>query len=129
MIRTGGKQYRVRPGDVVEVEHLSVKGEEVTFIPVLVVTEDGATIYGKEQLSRYPVTARLLGDAKGDKVTVLKYRPKTGYAAKTGHRQLYSLIEIISIGATLADKAPSDPAPSDKTGADDTEKAEAVEAE
>ncbi|MGH2708810.1 MAG: large ribosomal subunit protein bL21, partial [Actinomycetota bacterium] len=63
VIRTGGKQYRVRPGDVVEVEHLSVKGEEVTFIPVLVVTEDGATIYGKEQLSRYPVTARLLGDA------------------------------------------------------------------
>ncbi len=122
VIRTGGKQYRVRPGDVVEVEHLSVKGEEATFTPVLVVTEYGRTIYGKEQLSQYLVTARLLGDAKGDKVTVLKYRPKTGYAAKTGHRQLYSLIEILSIGAARAQEAPPDEA-------EKAEKAEKAEAD
>jgi large subunit ribosomal protein L21 len=123
VIRTGGKQYRVRPGDVVEVEHLSAKGEEVTFTPVLVVTEDGQTVYGKEQLGQYAVTARLVGDAKGDKVTVLKYRPKTGYASKRGHRQLYSLIEVLSIGAV----APARAAPA-KGGARKPQKAGKAEA-
>src|SRR5207253_2398066 len=54
--------------------------------------------------------AKLLGDAKGDKVTVFKYRNKSGYAAKTGHRQLYSLIEITSIGGNgAAEPAPPEP--------------------
>ncbi len=97
VIRTGGKQYRVRTGDVLEIEHLSTKGEGVTFTPILVSTDDGQTIHGSAA-GEYPVAAKLLGDAKGDKVTVFKYRNKTGYASRTGHRQLYSLIEITSIG-------------------------------
>ena|SRR5437660_3647063 len=97
VIRTGGKQYRVKAGDVLEIEHLSTKDDAVTFTPILVSTDDGRTIHGREA-GAYPVAAKLLGDAKGDKVTVFKYRNKSGYAAKTGHRQLYSLIKITSIG-------------------------------
>ena len=98
VIRTGGKQYRVNEGDTLEVEHLAVKGKKVTFTPVLVVTDDGKTIYGRKELRPYSVVAKILGDAKGSKVDVFKYRPKSGYSVKHGHRQLYSLIEITSIG-------------------------------
>ena len=97
VIRTGGKQYRVKAGDVLEVEHLAAKGEEVTFRPILVSTDDGKTVHGSAA-GVYPVVAKLLGDAKGEKIHVFKYRSKTGYATKNGHRQLHSLIEITSIG-------------------------------
>lgn len=105
VIKTGGKQYRVSEGDVIEVEHLSVKRDRATFTPILVVTDDGKTVYGAKNLKAFTVTAKVVGDAKGDKIHVLKYRPKTGHAAKTGHRQLYSLIEIVSIGEKGAKKA------------------------
>ena len=110
VIRTGGKQYRVTPGDVLEIEHLSVKGADVRFTPLLVSTDDGRTLHGRDA-GEFPVSAKLLGDAKGDKITVFKYRNKTGYAAKTGHRQLYSLIEITSIGDGGPGAVPEAPAP------------------
>lgn len=108
VIKTGGKQYRVSLGDVLEVEHLVAKGNEITFTPVVVVTEKGETIYGANNLKPYPVKAKLIGDAKGDKVTVLKYRPKSGYKTKAGHRQLYSVIEITSIGEETVKPAPAE---------------------
>jgi large subunit ribosomal protein L21 len=111
VIRTGGKQYRVQPGDVIEVEHLGTKEDSVTFRPLLVATDDGQTLHGSAT-GDYPVSAKLLGDAKGDKVMVFKYRNKTGYAAKNGHRQLYSMIEITSIGSVGA-AAPSPEAPAE----------------
>lgn len=100
VIKTGGKQYKVNKGDVLEVEHLRLKGEETTtdLIPILVITDDGKAIHGAKELASYKVGVKMLGDSKGDKITVFKYRPKSGYASKTGHRQLYSLIEITSIG-------------------------------
>lgn len=97
VIRTGGKQYRVKPGQILEVEHLSAKGDEVTFPALLVSTDDGRTIHGAAA-NAYAVSARILGDAKGDKVVVFKYRNKSGYASRTGHRQLYSRVEITAIG-------------------------------
>jgi large subunit ribosomal protein L21 len=98
VIRTGGKQYKVNEGDTLEVEHLAIKGNKVTFTPILVVTEDGKSIYGRKELKPYSVVAKVVGDTKGDKVDVFKYRSKTGHAVKRGHRQLYSMIEITSIG-------------------------------
>lgn len=98
VIRTGGKQYKVAEGDKLEVEHLPVKGKQVTFTPILVVTDDGKSIYGRKDLKPYSVVAKILGDTKGDKVDVFKYRNKSGYAKRTGHRQLLSSIEITSIG-------------------------------
>lgn len=109
VIRTGGKQYKVAEGDVLQVEHLSVKGNKTTLVPILVVNDDGQTIIGAKDLKNYKVTVKLLGDAKGDKVDVFKYRPKSGYATRAGHRQLYSLIEITSIGQASEKKAKTEP--------------------
>lgn len=106
VIRTGGKQYKVAEGDKLEVEHLPAKGKQVTFTPILVVTDDGKSVYGRKDLKPYSVVAKILGDTKGDKVDVFKYRSKSGYAKKTGHRQLLSSIEITSIG-TRESKPPS----------------------
>ena len=102
VIKTGGKQYKVSAGDVLEVEHLKLKGDATSFTPILVVDDKGNTIYGAKELKEFPVSAKVIGDAKGDKITVLKYRPKSGYATRTGHRQLYSLIEIVGIGGKAA---------------------------
>ena len=105
VIRTGGKQYRVKTGDVLEIEHLSVKDPDVSFKPILVSTDDGRTLHGRE-VGDFTVGAKMLGDAKGDKVVVFKYKNKTGYTNRTGHRQLYSLIEINSIASSSAQPEP-----------------------
>ena len=97
VIKVGGKQERVQPGDVIEVEHLKVDpGSQVEFEPVVVVDDDGKSHYGKD-LSQAKVVATLLGDKKGDKIRVFKYRNKTGYRRSAGHRQRYTTIRIESI--------------------------------
>jgi large subunit ribosomal protein L21 len=86
----------VKPGDVIEVERIVHEGETISFQPLLVVDDDGATHVGSGA-ARATVTATPLGEKKGDKIKVLRYRPKTGYAKRTGHRQLLTLLEITSI--------------------------------
>jgi large subunit ribosomal protein L21 len=93
VIKTGGKQHKVKPGDVLEVELIRSDDDTVTFTPLLVVDDDGGTHFGKEA-SKAKVTAKLVGEQKGDKVKVFKYRQKTGYSKRAGHRQMYTLIEI-----------------------------------
>jgi large subunit ribosomal protein L21 len=110
VIKTGGKQYKVTPGDVLEVEHLKIKGDDptLTLTPLLVVDDDGNTISGVKNLAGYKVGVKVVGDTKGDKITVFKYRNKSGYRQKTGHRQQYSLIEITSIGSEKAESKPAE---------------------
>ena len=108
VIRTGGKQQKVKPGDVIEIE-LTKQGEHgdsVTFVPLLVVDDDGRTHVGKD-LGKATVSAKLVGEQKGEKVHIFKYRAKTGYAKRQGHRQRYTLVEIedISVGASPAKRA------------------------
>ncbi|CAN5816326.1 50S ribosomal protein L21 [soil metagenome] len=107
VIKTGGKQYKVAAGDVIEVERLKIKGDDptLTLTPLFVVDDNGNAISGAGKLADYKVGVKVVGDTKGDKITVFKYRNKSGYASKTGHRQQYSMIEIISIGGTQAKKA------------------------
>jgi large subunit ribosomal protein L21 len=97
VIKTGGKQHKVKAGDVLEVELLGSEEEQVTFQPLLVVDDDGKSHVGKE-IAKATVTAKLLGEQKGDKVKVFRYKPKTGYAKRQGHRQTMTLIEIQEIG-------------------------------
>jgi large subunit ribosomal protein L21 len=105
VIRVGGKQERVAPGDVIEVEYMKVDpGSSVEFDPILVVDDDGKVHVGKG-LSRAKVVARLLGDKKGDKVRVFKYRPKSGYRRSQGHRQLMTLLEVEEVGLSAQNKA------------------------
>src|SRR5919106_3397603 len=107
VIKTGGKQQKVTVGDVIEVEKLVAEGETVEFHPLLVVDDEGATHVGAEAAEAV-VVAKPLGDKKGDKVKVFKYRPKSGYARKTGHRQLLTVLEVIEV------KLPSRRSPSKK---------------
>jgi large subunit ribosomal protein L21 len=105
VIKVGGKQERVAPGDVLEVEYMKVDpGSSVEFDPILVVDDDGKPHVGKE-LGRAKVVARLLGDRKGDKVRVFKYRPKSGYRRSQGHRQLMTLLEVQEVGLSAQRKA------------------------
>ena len=115
VIKTGGKQHKVKAGDVIEVERLVAEGETVTFQPLLVVEDDGTTHAGAEA-AKSLVTAAPLGEKKGDKVRIFKYRPKSGYARRQGHRQLLTLLEIRDVslggakGATKRSKAADEPA-------------------
>jgi large subunit ribosomal protein L21 len=105
VIKAGGKQQRVKAGDVIQVELMhGGAGETVTFTPILVVDDDGTTHVGKDA-TRTVVTGKLLGEKKGDKVKVFKYRPKSGYARRQGHRQMLTLVEIQEIGAPARRRA------------------------
>ena len=105
VIRTGGKQLKVSPGEVVEVELLEAgKDGAVTFAPWSSTTRRGATHVGKD-LAKATVSGKVAGEAKGDKVRIFKYRNKTGYARRAGHRQALALVEITSI--SLGAKAPA----------------------
>lgn len=96
VIKSGGKQQKVQAGDVIEVEKIVHEGQTITFQPLLVVDDDGATHVGAEA-AKASVTAKPLGEKKGDKVRIFKYRPKSGYAQRGGHRQLLTLLEIESV--------------------------------
>jgi large subunit ribosomal protein L21 len=87
----------VKAGDVIEVEYLHGVEDTVTFKPLLVVDDDGKTHVGKD-LGKAVVTARAAGEQKGEKVRIFKYKNKTGYARRQGHRQLMTLLEITDVG-------------------------------
>ena len=104
VIKAGGKQQKVTTGDVIEVELMHADGDTVELHPLLVVDDDGKTHVGKEA-QKAVVVAKLVGEQKGEKKKVFKYRPKTGYAKKQGHRQLMTLLEIQDI--KLRTRAPA----------------------
>jgi large subunit ribosomal protein L21 len=97
VVRAGGKQHKVSKGDVIEVERLDAHDGEVRLEPVLVVTDDGAPRSLPSELAGAIVTGKVLGEVKGPKVRIFKYRPKTGYRRRKGHRQRYTRIEIADI--------------------------------
>ncbi|MDR3642911.1 MAG: 50S ribosomal protein L21 [Candidatus Doudnabacteria bacterium] len=92
IIESGGKQYLVKNGDKIQVETLVTEaGKTVTFDKVLF--QDGTV--GKPYISGAAVTGKVLKQGRGAKVHVLKYRPKSKYRRKIGHRQAYTEVEII----------------------------------
>ena len=97
IIKTGGKQYVVSPGDKIKVEKLEIpEGEDVVFDSVLLLS-DKETQIGTPYVKDYIVKGRVLKQGKGEKIIVYKYKPKKRYHKKQGHRQLFSEIEILSI--------------------------------
>jgi large subunit ribosomal protein L21 len=117
VIKTGGKQQKVQVGDVIEVEKIVAEGDTVTFHPILVVDDEGKTHVGKEA-EKAVVTAKPMGEKKGEKVKIFKYRPKTGYAKRGGHRQLRTVLEVAEVKLGATRKASAKAAASTK---DDTE--------
>ncbi len=106
IIRAGGKQHKVTTGDVIEVERLKSSGETVEFTPLLVVDDRGEARAGKSDLARVRVTAKVLGDAKGPKTEVVKFRSKSGYRRRTGHRQKYTTLQISDVRMVSDEGAP-----------------------
>ena len=113
VIKAGGKQQKVKAGDVIEVELMHTDGDKVEIHPILVVDDEGKTHVGKEAQNAV-VVAKLVGEQKGDKVKVFKYRPKTGYAKRQGHRQLMALLEIEDIKLRTRAPAKKDEEPAAK---------------
>ena len=100
IIRTGGKQYRVSEGDVLNVEKLNVEeGQEVVFDEVLTVVNDGDVKVGAPTVAGAKVTAKVAKQGKADKIFVFKYRAKSNYRKRQGHRQPYTKVTIASIKA------------------------------
>ena len=98
IIATGGKQYKVSEGDIIKVEKLDAEaGATVTFDQVIAVS-DGALKVGAD-VENANVAATVMEQGRGKKVIVYKYRRKTGYHKKNGHRQAYTQVKIDKINA------------------------------
>jgi len=98
VIATGGKQYRVAPGDTLDVEKLA--GDDngsIELTPILFVGDDGAVTSSRDQLSGITVKATVVEQVKGPKLTVFKYKNKTGYRNRNGHRQPLTRIRVDDI--------------------------------
>ena len=99
IIATGGKQYKVSEGDVIRVEKLNAEaGSTYTFDQVLAVSGDEVKV-GEPVVAGATVEASVIDDSKAKKVVVYKYKRKTGYHKKQGHRQTYTKVKIEKINA------------------------------
>ena len=99
VIKTGGKQYKVSEGDIITIEKLGVEeNEKVTFDQVLAVN-DGSLKIGTPTVANATVEASVVENGRARKVVVYKYKRKTGYHKKNGHRQCYTKVKIDKINA------------------------------
>lgn len=100
IIKTGGKQYKVAPGDKIYIEKLDAKqGDGVVFDDVLLVENGGKFEVGKPKIEGAKVEAKVLEQGRDDKVIIHKYKAKKRYHVTRGHRQPYTFVEIIKITA------------------------------
>lgn len=147
VIRTGGKQYRVAPNDVIQVERLSTgPGESVDFEEILLVGEGASTTAGTPHVKGAKVRAEVLEEIRGEKIIVFKKKRRQGYRRKQGHRQNLTVLRITDItdadGKTVSapkakaaakakpavkSKAPDKKAPDKKAGAKPKTEAKATE--
>jgi large subunit ribosomal protein L21 len=98
IIRTGGKQYSVEKGTVLKIEKLDQEiGSEISFDDVLLVNKESKTTLGNPNISKAKVTAKILSQGRAKKQIVFKYKNKTRYSVKNGHRQPYTEVEILDI--------------------------------
>lgn len=98
IIKTGGKQYKISPGQKIKIEKLEGnEGDAITLGDVLLVADDKDVRIGQPKVESAKVTAKVLKQDRAKKVTVFKYKPKKRYQVKRGHRQSYTLIEIENI--------------------------------
>ncbi|QIK65782.1 50S ribosomal protein L21 [Nocardioides sp. HDW12B] len=100
IVRGGGTQQKVAVGDVVEIDKVGQGvGESVT-LPVLMIVDGESVTTDPGTLAKASVTAEVLGATKGPKITILKYKNKTGYRKRQGHRQKYTQVKVTDISAS-----------------------------
>ena len=96
ILETGGKQYKVQPGDVIEVERLDGEvGAQLEFSRVVMLAaDDAAPVFASAALSGAKVLGEVVEQGKGDKIIVFKYKNKVRYRRKTGHRQFVTRVRV-----------------------------------
>ena len=97
IIETGGKQYRVEKGDVIDVELLEAQENTIKFGNVLFINDGSGVKLGNPYVVKSHVKAELLQEVKGPKVVAFKYKKRKGYRRKVGHRQRYLRVKITDI--------------------------------
>ena len=97
IVRSGGRQHKVAVGDVLEIDRVDVAvGETVELTPLLLV--DGETITSDaKSLAKVQVSAEVLAEIKGPKIRIIKYKNKSGYKKRQGHRQRYTQVKVTKI--------------------------------
>lgn len=101
VVASGGKQYKINEGSIVELEKLKVAdGEQVTLDQVLLLVENGIVTVGQPLVPGVVVTAKVLGQVKATKIRVAKFKAKARYRKVYGHRQSLTKVQIESIGKT-----------------------------
>ena len=100
VIKTGGKQYKVAPGDVLKVEKLEAqKGDTVELKDVFMIADGDKVSVGTPNLSSAMVTAEVMGDVKGEKIIIFKHRRRKGFRKTIGHRQDFTTLKVKEIKA------------------------------
>jgi large subunit ribosomal protein L21 len=97
IVKTGGKQYKVAVGDVVEVEKLDGSAGASVTLPALLVVDGTDVTTDAAALSGVTVSAEVLAQSKGPKISILKYKNKTGYKKRMGHRQQLTQLKVTAI--------------------------------
>ena len=98
IIATGGKQYRVSEGDVLFIEKIDAEVDSTVSFDVLLVENEGDVKVGIPVVEGVKVEGKVVGQVRGDKIIVFKYKSKKNYRRKQGHRQPYTKVEITKIG-------------------------------
>jgi large subunit ribosomal protein L21 len=99
IVKTGGKQYKVAVGDVLDIEKLDVApGADVT-LPAILLVDGEAVTHDAAKLAKVAVTAEVLAQTKGPKIKIHKYKNKTGYHKRMGHRQRLTQVKVTAIDA------------------------------
>lgn len=107
IVRTGGKQYRVSPGDVIDVEKLPTEeGAKVELTDVLLLSQGGIVNVGSPYVQGAKVVGEVEKHGRGKKIVVFKYKNKTRQGTKTGHRQAFTSVRITDIAAGRKARAP-----------------------
>ena len=100
IVRSGATQQKVAVGDVIEIDKTTTAvGESVT-LPVVLLVDGAQVTADAARLSGASVTAEVVGASKGPKITILKYKNKTGYRKRQGHRQKYTTVRVTDISAS-----------------------------
>ena len=99
IVRSGGQQQKVAVGDVIEIDKVAQQVGDSVSLPVVMLVDGETVTAGAEALGQASVTVEVLGATKGPKITILKFKNKTGYRKRQGHRQKYTQVKVTDITA------------------------------
>ncbi len=100
IVRSGSTQQKVAVGDVIEIDKVSTGVGESVSLPVLLLVDGESVTSDADKLAKASVTVEVVGATKGPKITILKYKNKTGYRKRQGHRQKYTQVKVTAISAS-----------------------------